>query len=145
MLKFYFRSEIIVSLRSHLLLSEEKCIHIFYSRKKKYVEEKSSQSKISSCLLAYTYTCVICTHIRIYVCRDLVHLDFPGPPGVSSGLLGSHRVPHLCNVCVCARIHTHTPTYTPTRVKHREDTENTPIFPSVKDNPSRQATSALID
>jgi len=35
----------------------------FLFRKKKYVEGKSSASKISSCLLAYTYTCVICTHI----------------------------------------------------------------------------------
>ena len=43
--------------------------------------------------------------------------------------------PHLCSVCVCVRIHTHTPTYTPTRVKNREDTENTPIFPSVKKDP----------
>jgi len=48
-------------------------------------------------------------------------------------------------VCVCVRIHTHTPTYTPTRVKNREDTDNTPVFPSVKNNPPRQATSALID
>jgi len=28
-------------------------------------------------------------------------------------------------VCVCVRIHTHTPTYTPTCVKNREDTDNT--------------------
>jgi len=55
------------------------------------------------------------------------------------------QVPHLCSVCVCVRIHTYTHTYTPTRVKNREDTENTPIFPSVENNPSRQATSALID
>ena len=55
------------------------------------------------------------------------------------------HVPHLCSVYVCVRIHTHTHTYTPTRVKNREDTDNTPIFPSVKNNPSRQATSALID
>ena len=55
------------------------------------------------------------------------------------------RVPHLCSVCVCVHIHTHTPTYTPTRVKNREDTDNTPIFPSVKNKPPRQATSAFID
>ena len=53
------------------------------------------------------------------------------------------QVPHLCSVCV--RIHTHTPTYTPTRVENREDTENTPIFPSVQNNPRRQATKAFID
>jgi len=26
------------------------------------------------------------------------------------------RVPHMCSVCVCVRIYTPTPTYTPTRV-----------------------------
>ena len=52
---------------------------------------------------------------------------------------------HLCSVCVCMRIHTLTHTYAPTRVKNREDTDNTTIFPSVKNSPPRQATSALID
>ena len=41
------------------------------------------------------YTCVLCTHIRIYVCRDLVHVDSLGPPGVSSQLLGSHPIKRL--------------------------------------------------
>ena len=53
------------------------------------------------------------------------------------------QVPHLCSVCVCVHIHTHTHTYTPTHVKNREDTDNTPIFPSVKNNPSRQARGVL--
>jgi len=118
----------------------------FLFRKKTYVKEKSSWSKISSRLLAYTHTCVLCTHIRIHICQDLVHLDSLGPPGVSSRPLGSHqstpsvqcvcvcashpdpwahiRVPHLCSVCACVRIHTHTPTYTPTRVKKREDQQH---------------------
>jgi len=105
----------------------------FLFRKKKYVKEKSSQYKISSRLSAYAYTCVLCTHVRIYVCRDLVHLDSSGPPGVSSRLLGSHpSTPSVQCVCVCVHTHTRTPTYTPTRVKNREDTDNTPIFPSVK-------------
>ena len=55
------------------------------------------------------------------------------------------RIPYLCSVCVCVRIHTHTPTYTPTRVKNKEDTDDTRIFPSVKNNPPRQATNAFID
>jgi len=48
-------------------------------------------------------------------------------------------VPHLCSVCVCVCVYcdTPTPTYTPTRVK-------TPIFPSVKNMPPRQAC-AFID
>jgi hypothetical protein len=42
-------------------------------------------------------------------------------------------------------IHTNTPTCTPTCVKNREGTENTPIFFSVKNNPTRQATSSFIN
>ena len=57
-------------------------------------------------------------------------------PGLTSGY------PAVC-VCTSVRIHTHTPTFTPTRVKNREDTDNTPIFPSVKNNPPRQAASTL--
>jgi len=60
------------------------------------------------------------------------------------GSWGHICITHLCSVCVCVRIHTHTPTYTLTRVKNREDTDNTPIFPSVKNNPPRQATNAFI-
>jgi len=55
------------------------------------------------------------------------------------------REPHMCSVCVCVHIHTLTLTYTPTRVKNREDIDNTPIFPSVqKKITPRQATCALI-
>ena len=124
------------------------CVHIFaiLFRKKKYVQEKGSWSKISSRLLAYTYKCVLCTHIQIYVCRDLVHLDSSGPPGVSLTRGRTSKYP-ICavRVCVCVYTHTHSLTYTPTRVKNRADTDKTPIFPSVKNNPPRQATSALID
>ena len=79
---YELRFEIIGGLRSQLLF--------FFFGRKNIFKGKSSQSKISSCLWAYTYKCVLCTHIRIYVCRDLVHLDSSGPPGVSSRLLGSH-------------------------------------------------------
>ena len=58
-----------------------------------------------------------CTHIRIHICRDLVHLDSSGPPGVSSDHWAHIRVPRLCSVRVRVRIHTHSPTYTPTRGK----------------------------
>ena len=54
-------------------------------------------------------------------------------------------LPHMCSVCVCVRVYTRIPTYTPTRVENRADTGNTPISPSVINNPPRQATSALID
>ena len=116
----------------------------FLFRKKKYVTENSSQSKISSCLLAYTYTCVLCTHIRKCIYRDLVHLDSSGPPGVSSRLLGSHEYP-ICALCVCACVYTHIHPHTLPPIKKREDKDNTFIFPSVKNNSPRQATSALVD
>ena len=51
----------------------------------------------------------------------------------------------MCSVRVCMRVHTLTPTYTPTRVKNRADTDNFPIFSSVINNSPRQATSVLID
>jgi len=88
------------------------CVHIFCFSfgKEKYVKQKSTKSKISSRLLAYTYTCVLCTQIRTYVCRDLVHLDSSGPPGVSSRPLGSH-LSTSCVQCVCARAYTHTRIY----------------------------------
>jgi len=38
------------------------------------------------------------------------------------------QVPHLRSVYVCVRIHKHTHTYAPTRIKNREDTDNTTIF-----------------
>jgi len=118
---------------------------LFFFGRKNMLKKKISYSKISSRLLTYMYTCVLCTHIRAYVCRDLVHLDSSGPPGVSSRFLGSHPSSPYVQVCVCVRIHTLTHTYTPTRLKNREDTDNTTIFPSVKNSPPRQATSALID
>jgi len=78
----YFRFEIIGGLRSHLLL--------FFLERKNMIKQKSSQSKISSRLKAYSYTCVLCTHIRINICRQLIHLDSSGPPGVSSRPLPLH-------------------------------------------------------
>jgi len=55
----------------------------------------------------------------------------------------AHIEQPMCSVCVCARVQTHTPTYTPTHLKKRKTQDNTSIFPSVKNNPPRQATSAL--
>ena len=75
------RFQIIDGLRSHLLL--------FFVARKDIFKGKSSYVKISSHLLAYTYKCVLCTHIRIHICRNLVHLDSSGPPGVSSRPMGS--------------------------------------------------------
>jgi len=61
------------------------CVHIFCFSfsKKKYVKGQISSSKITSRLLAYTYICVLCAHMRIRICRDLVHLYSSGPPGAA--------------------------------------------------------------
>jgi len=62
-----------------------------------------------------------CVHIyEIHICRDLVHLDSSGPPGVPSDPWAHIQVPHLCSLCVCVRIHTHTLTYTPNSRKNRK-------------------------
>jgi len=115
----------------------------FLCRKKKICERQKAASPRSH-LPAYTYKCVFCTHIRKHICRDLVHLDFSGPQGVSSRPLGSHLSTSYVQCVWCVRMHTPTLTYTPTRVENREVTDNTSISPAVKNNPLRQATSALI-
>ena len=74
------RFQIIDGLRTHLLL--------FFVARKDMFKGKSNYVKISSHLLANK--CVLCTHIRIHICRNLVHLDYSGPPGVSSRPLSSH-------------------------------------------------------
>ena len=114
----YFRCEIISGLRSHLLL-------FFVGRENMF--KKKAVSPRSFCLLAYTYTCVLCTHIRIHICRNLVHLDYSGPPGVSSRPLGSRpSTPRVVCVRVCVyrlaytRIHLH---ILPTLSKNGEITD----------------------
>jgi len=89
------------------------------------------------------HTCVLCTRIRIHICRDSVLSGFFGPskclvltPGFTSST--------PCAVCVCAsHTPTHTTTYTPTHVKNRKAQDNTCISLSFKNHPPRQATSAL--
>jgi len=71
----------------------------------------------------YIYTCGLGTHIRMYICRDLVLLESSVSPGVSSRPLCSHpSTPHAVCVCVCVLVctHTHTHKYTTTPVKNRE-------------------------
>jgi len=113
-------------------------------RKEKYVQEKKQlvQDLIPP-LNVYIHMCTLYTYTNICMSRFSPSRFF-GPsrclvptPGLTSK--------HLCSVCVCVRIHTLTHTYTPTCVKNREDTNNTTIFPSIKNSTLRQATSALID
>jgi len=114
------------------------------------LKQKSTWSKILFRLLAYTYTYVLCTHVRIHIRPDLAHLDSSGPPGPggSSRSLGSQlSTPSAQGVCACAYMHTYIYIHcvTPTGLKNRDDTDRTPISPSVPNNPQRQATSAFTD
>ena len=92
------------------------------------------------------YTRVSFVHIYEYIYAKIEFIWIPQALQVShTHPWAPFQGPHLCSVSVCVRIYTHTPTYTPTRVKNRKDTNNTPISPFVKNNPLRQVTSALID
>jgi len=84
----------------------------------------------------YIYTCILCTHTRIHRFR---------PFGASRPDSWAHIEHPMCSVCVCWRMHTHTPTHTPTRVKNSNTQDNTFIAPSFQNrrSPPRQAISAL--
>jgi len=122
-----FRFEIIGGLRSHLLL-------FFFGRKN--VLKKKAVSPRSHPASLHIYTHVYFVHIHKYMYAEIQYIWTLRALRVSHFDSWSHiRVPHLCNVCVQVHIHTHTPTYTPTRAKNREDTDNIPIFSSVKKSP----------
>ena len=118
----------------------------FLFRKKKHIKEKKKlvQDLIPPLNTDDIYTRVYFVHIINICMSSFSPSRFFGPSRCLIPTLGLTSE-HLCSVCVCVRIHTTTHTYTPTRVKNREDTDNTTIFPSVKNSPPRQATSALID
>jgi len=101
-------------------------IFCFSFPEEKYVKEKN-QSVQDLSPPPSTYACVLCTHVRIHICQDLVHLDSSGSSSASSRPMGSHpSTPHA--VYVCARnthIHPHTippPSY------NKANTDNTLIF-----------------
>jgi len=91
--------------------------------------------------------------IYLHVCTLFTCMNTCMPRFSPSGFFGPSRclVPTLvltsehprCSVFVCVRIRTHTPAYTPTRVKNREDTDNTSISPFVKNKSPRRAASAF--
>ena len=71
----------------------------------------------------YTYTCVLCTYIRIYACRDS-----SGPAGVLSRLLGSLASKNpICAVCVCVCVHTHIHLHTLPPALKIEKTQTIPL------------------
>ena len=75
---------------------------------------------VCECVCVYTHTH---THTA-----QMGYLDVS--PGVGMRHLDGPKNPDGLNLGI--RIHTHTPSYTSTRVENKEDTVNTPIFPSVK-------------
>jgi len=123
-------------------LTHTHTLHVGYSDVSPGVDSETRHLKISSRLPAYIYTCVLCTHVRIHICRDLVHLECSGPVGVTSRTLGSHRLPHVQCVRVCAYTHIHTHTLPPaSNIEKKQD--NTHISPSVKNNSPCEATRVL--
>jgi len=121
------RSNLIFQIRDYRWFAFTSFAFLF--RKKKYVKETSSYSKISSGLLAYTYTCVTYTNICMpgYIYQDVVHLDSSGHPGVSSRSLGSQpSTPSVQCVCECAYKHTYTHIYSHPHKKIKK-TQTTPL------------------
>ena len=111
----YFRFESISGLRSFAFLFQ----------KKKYVKE-NKQSVQDFIPPPSIYIYMLVTRIRIHICRDVVHLDSSGPPGVSSRPLGSHpSTPYVQCVCVCVYTHLH-PHTLPSALKI-EKTKTTPL------------------
>ena len=89
-------------LHSHFLL--------LYFGRKDVLKEERQFVQISSHSPAYQYASVLCTHIRIHVSWDLVHLDSLGSPDFPSRPKGSHpSTPRAACVCVC--VYTNTPTH----------------------------------
>ena len=89
---------------------------LFFLERKDLFKKKTFDSRSRSTSYRYI-TVALCNHIRIHIRRDLVHLDSLHPPGVSSRPLGSQSsTPYVWCVCHSVCIHTHTPTFTPTRV-----------------------------
>jgi len=113
-------------------------------RKEKYIKSKKQLVQISSRFTAYAqkiFTNVYTVHVYEYIFAKIWSIWILwGPPKCivpTPGLTLS--IP--CAVCVF--VHTHAPTYAPTRVKNRKTKDNTSISPSVHIDPPCQATSAL--
>jgi len=92
------------------------------------LKEKSSQSQdLIAPPSLYIYICTLYTYTNI--CRP--RFSQSGFFGTSKGLIPTPALTSEYPICA-VRIHTHTLTYTPTRVKNGKDTDNTLIFPSFK-------------
>ena len=90
----------------------------------------------------YTHMCALYTCTNTHMPK-FSPFEFFGLSRCFLSTLGSHpSTPCAVRMCVCVSAHIHTHTL-PLTSKNRENTDNTPISPSVKNKPPRQATSAL--
>ena len=125
---YYFWSEIIGGLRSHLLL--------FYFERKNMLKKKLWKQLVQDLISPpsiYMYMCTLYTYTNTYMPKFSPFGYFGSSRCLipTPGLTSKHPI---CAVCVCARVHTHLhPHKLPPALKI-EDTYNTPISPSVTNN-----------
>jgi len=125
-------------MRSNLILElilSLVCVYIFWFRKKKNMFRKMKlvQDLIPP-LSIYIHMCTLYTHPNICMPR-FSPSEFFGPPRCTIPTPGlTPSTPCVQCVCVCAYTHTCTHIHS-TRVQNGEDADNTPIFPSVENNP----------
>jgi len=109
-------------------------------RKKKYVKEK--KQLVQDLILPpsiYIQMCTLYTYTKTHL-PGFSPSAFFGPSRCLIPTPGLTSEYPICTACVCVCVYT----LTPTCVKNRDDTDNTPISPFVKNSPPSQATSALI-
>jgi len=123
------------------------CRHIFYfSQKKRHVKRKKQlvQDLIPP-FSEYIHMCTLYTYTNIYAPK-FGPSGFFGPSRCLIPTPGLKSKYPICVVCVRVCVYTHTHTHTlPPALKIEKTTDNTPVFPSFKNNPPRQSTIALID
>jgi len=123
------------------------CVHIFcFSLSKEKICWKTMElvQDLNLPPSIYIHTCTLYTYTNTHMLRFRPSWFF-GPSRCLISTPGLTTEYSICAVCACECVYTHTPTYTPTRVTNTEDTDNTSISPSVKNNPPRQTTSDRID
>ena len=107
-----------------------------YLKKKPLVQDRIPPPSIyihMCTFYAYTNTCM----------PRFSPSGFFGPSRCLTDFWAHNRVPHLCSVCVC--VHTHTCTHIHFhRVKNRQDTDNTPMFPRLLSKISLHAKQQVL-
>jgi len=118
--------------------------------------KSDSMGSYSTTTFSLFYNEIFVDILYIHMCTLYTYTNICMPRFSPSGFFGPSRYLFLtpgltskypiCVVCVCVCVYTHIHPHTiPPALKTDKTTDNTPIFPSFKNNPPRQATSALID